>query len=525
VHWGVAFAAVVAAVYLGSVLKTWTWWRIMTLSLLAALAALAQILRQEAAGVSYGVGLALLASAAVALIARRRSGAETSKHAGVGAFVRRATAGGLLLIAANAAAMPLERVVMSRQMGTPFAETPAIAHGSGWPMYLSLGYVSNPFNIAWRDPIGQVHALLISSGAISGSAAVHSTLMREYLSIVVSRPWVLLQNVAAKAARIHALAVRHADPFPDVAVWQRPAHARFYIALPLEFVLCAALLWWRGTPEAMAIFLSSLALAVTASAGALVVFPDYIGGVQGATVALALIVPAAIASALLDRTSAERQIATPLVRRMVTWSAALAVAATAIGAAFVAVQWMRYRAQQEATVARDPVEAIEAQQFRYAHVFNDLPLAQQGRLVARLTNSRAPAVGRIVDLQRGDLDLFRPIALVRTATELHLIAWMGNSFRAPFPSFYQGRTDALFFICGECAADSTVDDFPFDSGWTFVNDLEWRGRYRMFSVLLNERLKRARSFHVAAEKVVALDRRIESTGLRSAPIASARITF
>ena len=290
-------------------------------------------------------------------------------------------------------------------------------------------------------------------------------------------------------------------------------------------VLCIALLWWRGTPEAAAICVASVALAAAASAGALVVFPDYMGGVQGATVALALIVPAAVVSCLIDSAAAPGQVPTLLARRILTWSAALAVGAMLIGGAFVAIQWARYRALQEETVARDPLEAIEAQQFRYAHVFNDLPLARQGRLVARLTASTDPRIARAIDLRRGDFDLFRPEVLVRTSTQLHLIAWMGSSFHAPIPPLYQGTTHSLFFICGECAPESTVNDFPFDSGWTFVNDLEWRGRYRMFSVSLNAKLEAARFFHVAAEKIVALDSSVESTGLRPGLISSARIGY
>src|SRR6185295_383708 len=108
--------------------------------------------------------------------------------------------------------------------------------------------------------------------------------------------------------------------------------------------------------------------------------------------------------------------------------AVVALGMMTIGGAFVAIQWVRYRSLQEATLARDPLEAIAAQQFRYAHVFNDLTVAQQGRLIARLTSSRDPRIARVVDLRRGDVDLFRPEALVRTATQLHVIAWMGNSF-------------------------------------------------------------------------------------------------
>jgi hypothetical protein len=510
-------------VYLGTVLKAWTWWRFMTLSLLAALVALAQILRQEAAGVAFGTGLALLILAGISSLAGLWLTAEVWRQAGLRPLVQRAIAGGLLLMTANAVVMPIERWCLSRQMRTPYSQTPAIEHGSGWPLYLSLGYVSNPFNIAWRDPIGQLHASLITSQVEASNAAIHATLMGEYVSTIVSRPWLLLKNVAEKAARVHALSLRRVEKLPDVAVWQQPPHARLYKALPWLALLCIAGVWWRGTPETAAICLASAVLGAAASAGALLVFPDYIGGVQGATVALSFIVPTAIASSLVESAAPPGSSQTLLARRVLMWSAAAAVGAMLIGGVFIAIQWARYRALQEVTFARDPLEAIEAQQFRYAHVFNDLPVVRQGRLVARLTASNDPRITRAIDLRRGDNTLFRPEVLVRSATQLHLIAWMGNSFRAPIPPVFQGTTHSLFFICPQCAPEMGANDFA--PGVGFVNDLEWQGRYRMFSVPLNPPLEAAHFFQVGAAKIVALDSHIEPTGLRTTPISSARVAY
>jgi hypothetical protein len=58
-----------------------------------------------------------------------------------------------------------------------------------------------------------------------------------------------------------------------------------------------------------------------------------------------------------------------------------------------------------------------------------------------------------------------------------------------------------------------------------LSDLEWRDRYRMFSVPLNAKLKAARFFHVAAEKVLALDSSVQSTGLRPGLIAGGRVSY
>src|SRR5438067_532905 len=518
VHWGVAFSTVLAAVYISTVCKPFTAWRCISLGMLGTLIALAQILRQEAGGVAYGAGLALVVAGAIeALVANRISNTTVSRQE-LNAVMRRLVAGGLLLIAANVSVVPAQRWYISRQLRTPYAETAAIEHGSGFPLYLSVGYVSNPFNIAWRDPIGYVHARLISPNLAPGYPALQSTLYREYLQVVFSRPWLLLQNVAAKAVRVHRLAVRQAERLPDVAVWQQPAHVRFYEALPFVLAGCFALMWWRGTPEAVAICIASLGLAAAASAGAVIVFPDYIGGVQGAIVVLAVVMPVGVASYILERPS-ERS-TTALARRMIICTGVLALTALVIGSVFVAIQWARYRAFQEQTIARDPLEAIEEQQFRYAHVFNDLPVARQGRLLARLIATDDRRVARVVGLRTGNSDLFRPEALVRTTNQLHVIAWMGASFHAPVPPLYQGTAHSLVFFCVECSAQSTVNDFPFTS--TMINDLDWQGRYRMYSIPLTDPLKNAASFQVSAEQVLAVGPQYEPTGILPGLIASAR---
>jgi hypothetical protein len=192
---------------------------------------------------------------------------------------------------------------------------------------------------------------------------------------------------------------------------------------------------------------------------------------------------------------------------------------------FVGIQAWRYRELQESILKSNPVAAISEQQFRYAHVFNDLSLGRQGRLVAQLLASDNPMVVRSIDDRRGDFNLFRPEVIVRTASQLHLIAWMSPTFEGPVPRLYQGSTHSLVFMCGDCPPEATLNDFPFDSGWTMVNDLEWQGRYRMFSVPLTAKLTAARFYHVAAEKVVALDSSNRTTGLRPGLIASARFTF
>jgi hypothetical protein len=499
--WGVAYAALIGSIYLGTALKPWSRARVIVLSLLAFLAAYAQFLRQEAAPTTYALGVALAGAAVITRLAvRRTSRPEMSAQASI--LTRRALAGGLLLILANAAVVPLERWCFAIAWRAPFSETAMTGHGVGWPMYLSLGYVSNPYNIGWRDPIGQVHAELIEPGLDSYfyTPEAQSILLREYCRIVISRPWLFIENVVARARRIHELAgEQSAATVPQT----RPLMYAYW-ATPWVVLGSLMLLVWRGTVEGAVIWLCALALAAGASAGPLMVFPEYLGGLQGSIVALLLVVPGGIVGSLWEnrtKTPADSQLA----RRILGGHGLMLLVAIAIVLIGIGVQAARYRDLQNAMLQMDPATAITAQEFRYAHVFNDQPVGKQGRVLGRLLASTEGSVARKVELAEGDLSLFRPEAVIRTASQIHVIAWMGRGLVPPVPRLFQGATHASLFICGNCAPQTSVNDIQTGLRWTMIGDMEWQGRYRMFSFPLSPTLRSAALFLVAAERTIQLD--------------------
>jgi hypothetical protein len=495
--WGVAYAAEVGSVYLATALKPWNFPRMVVLLLLASLAAYAQFLRQEAAPTSDALGVALVVASAITWLVVRRSAAPRVKASSV--LARRALGGGLLLLLANAAAVPLERWCFAMAWGKPFSETARSGHGVGWPMYLSLGYVSNPYNIGWRDRIGEVHAQLIRPRLYTDDPEFQPTLLREYERVVIDRPWLLVRNVLARARRIHELAGE-----PSAATMSQPRPLVFaYWAMPWMMLGCLLLLVRRGTAEGAVIWVCALALAAGASAGPLLVFPEYLGGLQGSIVVLILVVPGAIAGSILEAAGAAG--GAPLARRILAFHGLAAGAVAGLALTGIGVQAVRDRDLKDATFAMDPVTAITVQEFRYAHVFNDLPLGKQGRIIARLLASRDPSLARKLEPAEGDVNLFRPDAVVRTGSQVHVIAWMGRGFVAPVPRLFQGATHASLLVCGDCPRETSVNDSQTDLHWTMIGDLEWQGRYRMFSLPLTASLRRAASVLVTVERTVRLD--------------------
>jgi hypothetical protein len=524
-YWGVAFVAVVGMTYVATALKPWTGWRFGVLVALAAFAGYARLLRQEAGPATYLTGLALAGAAPLVGLASLRVQAARDTTPSPRSIAVRALAGGLLLICVNAAILPLERWVFSRAWGTPFSETTIAVHGSGWPLYLSLGYISNPFNIGWRDPIGEIHARLINPEIkLNADPIFQQTLLEEFERIVFTRPWLLIRNVLAKGARVHELANHESGANTGTIVPQPYPLVLAYRAAPWVMAALLVLLVVRGRPEGVVVWVSSAVAAIGASAGAVLVFPEYIGGVQGATVALLLVAPAAVVS-LLMLEQPDSALAARAARWLLATYGVVAVAGVVAGAAFVGVQAWRYRSVQAEIAAGDPLEGLRSQGFRYAHVFNDLPLTRQGRLIARLQASTDENVAHLIDERLGNADLFAPQVLVRMPTEIHVFVWMGRGFVPPTPRLFQGSTHASLFICAGCPPTASINDVVrLQSRWTMINDLEWQGRYRMFSVQTLPSFKDVRFFRIAAERTRALDTSLP-TWMVPELIASARVGF
>ena len=480
-YWGVSFVAVVAAVP-GNRAEALTLGRSVVLFVLASIAVLPTAatgsrphhLRRRASRLS----APLASSGSLSAV----SAAKGSRPRMRARAARRALAGGMLLIAANVAVLPMERWALSRAWRTPYAETPVAVHGSGWPPLSQPRYVSNPFNIGWRDPIGELHARLVNPAIkFNADPAFQRTLLEEFERIVISRPWLLLRNFAAKAARVHELANHASGANADSIITQPPQFVAVYRAVPFMMIATLLLLAWRGSAEGVAAWFSFAALAVAASAGPLLVFPEYIGGLQGSSIVLVFVLPAVVLGSLAVERRHVPAGARPARKLMAAYGTVIAAGAL-LGAAFIGVQALRYRRLQEQTVAANPLDAVRAWQFRYAHVFNDLPLTTQGRLIAQLQASTDESVARIIDERRGNLELFFSQVVVRMPTEIHLFAWMGRGFVPPFPRLFQGSTHASLLICGACPLSASINDIQFQRGTTMINDLEWQGRYRMFTI-------------------------------------------
>lgn len=396
-------------------------WRPWYFAGLTILASYSRLLRDEVVVTTFAALGGLVATLlALWLVARwwvkSPSVAET-----VWGQLRRCVLVGALFCLGLAAGPYLLRATIATAWGIPFGETTTAVHGAGHSLYLSLGYVPNPYAISWRDNVAMSHSRLIDPTVRLEDSRYQSVLRNEALRIMVESPWLVWTNVIKKTQ--------------NTSRWLRTSagvrRAGYVAAFATAFSL-AVLLWWRR-PRLLALWGGLLGVGAGASAPALMIHPVYSFGILAFVMLVAFVAPPAVLFALRSETAPGAAHAAPdLVdhsKRVTAWAIVLlGIAALAIGASawgWHAIRASRY-ADERAAVARsqDPLADLERDGYRYARYFNDLPANEQERLIAAMSATNDPRVA--VPVTPATVNAFRPALVVYTSRQLHVIAWLGK---------------------------------------------------------------------------------------------------
>jgi hypothetical protein len=99
-------------------------------------------------------------------------------------------------------------VFLSVYYGLPYSSQYIPSHGNGHPLYLSTGYVANPFNTAWDDDIFQVNCITLTDRFFRWTYpewgdVIQPALRHEYERIVIEDPMLLIRNVIEKTRLMH----------------------------------------------------------------------------------------------------------------------------------------------------------------------------------------------------------------------------------------------------------------------------------------------------------------------------------
>ena len=165
--------------------------------------------------------------------------------------------------------------------------------------------------------------------------------------------------------------------------------------------------------------------------------------------------------------------------------ATLVVASSAAG--WYAVRTFQYADELAAIAASaDPLGDLKHSGYRYARYFNDLSADDQERLIAAMAATTASHVA--VPLPPTTANGFRPVLVVYTSGQIHVIAWLGKDQRASaLPS-----GDAYTFVAYCAACEHLREDLPNDPyaledahvrlDIAAIHNKSWIDGYRLLSI-------------------------------------------
>lgn len=477
--WGVTYMALLAGMGIAtSTLPKKTFFEFVFFVLLGSLLGFAQFLRQESVGTAYASGIGLLITswfiAAIAYFVQRDDWRSTMLP-----IVRRVSLSAVILIFAVLLVPLVVRGMYARAWNIPYSETVLTRHGAGLPLYVGTGYVSNPYNIAWLDPIGEIHAQLYNPGVnIShGNADFQATLQSAWRDIAVESPWLIIKNVIAKLQFAESFLRNGKTPYPSAFLYteQSDAMRAIYFLAILIYIGTVMFTLYTKRLDSLFLLMAFSALAIGSCVGPLSGFPSYIAGPQGATLVFVFLLPAAH----LYHEPLWTILSPRIFNRVISVGIGLIGLLFLLGGVGIFFQWQTYQNRIEKIKTADPITEIQTQEFKYGHYFNELSTDEQESIIENLRISEGVLTPAASEPQT---DFFKPIVTVLSKNQLHLIVWLGDNYPEPANYINQARVYSLVQICLDCATLTQTYNYTHDSVvYTFLNDSDWKNEYRFLS--------------------------------------------
>lgn len=458
-------------------------WRPFYFVGLTILASYSRLLREEVVVTTYAALGGLVATILALWIVARWAVRSPQLAAAFWGLLRRCVLVGTAFCLGLAASPYLLRAAIAAAWDIPFAATTTAVHGAGHSLYLSLGYVPNPYGISWRDNVAMSHSHLIDPTVRVEDPRYQDVLRGEAIRIMLESPWLVRANVIQK--------------MQDSARLLGTSEALRRIAGLAALATVGSLVVFarRRRPELLALLGGLCALSVGAALPGIMIHPSYSFGSQAILMLTAFVVPPAVLA--IVRTGAAPRLAdlpsdadgrsSRVTDRAVALLGLAALLVTASAGGWYAVRASRY-AIESATIAAspNPLADLERDGYRYGRYFNDLPADAQMRLITAMSaagDSRAA-----VPIPSTTVHGFRPVLAVYTERQLHIIVWLGKE-----RALVTVPSESAHTFVGFCAACEDVrEDLPNDAyalddahvrlDVAAIHDRSWVDRYQLLSI-------------------------------------------
>jgi len=483
-RWWPAYSALlVGMLIVGLLTARRSRWRPFYFVGLTILASYSRLLREEAVVTTYAALGGLVATILALWLVARWAVRSPPAAASFWRLLRRCVLVGTVFCLGLAASPYLLRGAIAAAWGIPFAATRTAVHRAGHSLYLSLGYVSNPYAISWRDNVAMSHSHLIDPTVRVEDPRYQDVLRGEAIRIMLESPWLVRANVIQK---MH-------DSARLLGTGNGLRRIAGLAALITVGSLVVFVRWRR--PRLLALLGGLFGLGAGAALPGIMIHPSYSFGMQAVLMLMAFAVPPAVlaivrteaAPGLADLPSDPDGESRRATDRTVTLLglAALIVAASAGG--WYAFRASRY-ADESATIAAspNPLADLERDGHRYARYFNDLPTDVQMRLITAMSATGDPRAA--VPVPSTTVRDFRPVLAVYTDRQLHVIVWLGKE-----RALVTVPSESAHTFVGYCAGCENVrEDLPNDAyalddahvrlDVAAIHDRSWADRYQLLSI-------------------------------------------
>lgn len=362
----------------------------------------------------------------------------------------------------------------------PFTFTPPIKHGSGQPLYCSLGYVDNPYNIAWEDDNSTVNHILVYDSAELPPHTWAENLGKIYWQVVKEDPLLFFRNIVAKALKLNEYLLT-SKVLPDntmdiCSVSPRKTHLVLYLITIFYIFFLAFTVFIRkaNSSQVTFLFLATLVLSITSAAAPILIFPGFYASFLGFLISSACVL-LPLFYVLISKK--ESLILASGVRKRILYSA---LSLTLLACSFVFIQNQKNRIRASALLADEaPIEKIKSMGYRYGYLFNRLNREEQEQILSKLDcnfNSSS--------------QLFSPKFLSiqevegRGYCEAHLIVFLSSAWSAPIPRADQGPVGSYILLSkgNRNFENASFNYFPKSCVFNRLTDAAWNGKYTFLTL-------------------------------------------
>jgi WD domain, G-beta repeat len=405
----------------------------------------------------------------------------------------------------------------ARLYHVPFQTVRLPGHGSGFPLWMSLGQVSNPYNSCWKDEVAEVHVFLASGKPYAYGMETQDRLRAEWLRLVRESPFLLVRNMAANGWFLHKALLDRLNFRDEERRTMAPTSCTnpwikiIYIAAAVCLLLFTGLVVVFKRFDLFSFAFGAILCLLGANLGALVVYPGYLADTYGSLIAtVCILLPASLQIALPG--SRQTKVPNRIERRLVSVALCLVVALSVLGM-LAGGGWMAYCNSRNAAVANnlaqvDPLAGIQEWGYRYAHFFNLMPVEKQAAVLDALKNSGSPQV-YVLRQTSGEQAVYTPLLAILGDKQVHLISRFGQGWTPPEVYMQQGFTSSYVQLVRDEAVPLGETPLLYDVNLSLfhrINDHFWDGKYRMLTFPCGPEFRHARSLHAGGFKIVGVDK-------------------